>query len=278
MARSRPPPKATAAPPSEPSKEAPTKRKSSKSTPPEPEESPRKPKKVKFAPRPEAEKQDIKAHGCLLFLNGYPGIGKLSIANALREACISKGRNVRVIDYNLIFNLARAVIPPQGDARAVLAGCLWVNVHNGIQTELEADNNLIVIITRDLVQGDEENWTTFHQQLDCISKMPQHLREAIKPIFVNLTCRLEEHKARFNDPQRMAQVGTKMIDEAELDICMENELFNIYTVNRDYQGNLNEWKLDTTNRSIEESASEIEWKMWGYIDPAKRRQGGEEAP
>jgi hypothetical protein len=73
-----------------------------------------------------------------------------------------------VIDYYLIYNLAHAIIPAPIDARSVLIRVLLTAVHNGIQNQLEADNNLIVIMTEALVHGSQEDMDIFEGRLRCV--------------------------------------------------------------------------------------------------------------
>lgn len=77
-------------------------------------------------------------------------------------------------------------------------------------------------------------------------------------LFVNLTCEVEQLKARFNNPERRAQLG-RVWDERRLSDFLKSELFKPNSVNPMLGVLLMAKNLDTTKLSIEQSADEIIW-------------------
>lgn len=81
--------------------------------------------------------------GCLVLLNGFPGVGKLTIARSLQSS--STNVEARLVDSHLIIDPAEAIHPGCGDQYRASRNRL----RNAVFDELKATpgNDTVLIIT-----------------------------------------------------------------------------------------------------------------------------------
>jgi shikimate kinase len=90
---------------------------------------------------------------CVIFLNGFPGTGKLTIAQALRSKL--KGVETRLLDNHLMIDAAEAVHPGRGLEHKTLRK----RIRDAMFDELKAlpmAKNLIIIMTGCLAANPED--------------------------------------------------------------------------------------------------------------------------
>jgi adenylylsulfate kinase-like enzyme len=93
---------------------------------------------------------------CVLLLNGFPGVGKFTIAKSLCSALIISNTPFRLLDNHLIIDAAHAIIPDRIRSNYALRRQLRKVTFDGLKA-LE-EENLVVVLTVCLVNmGDYLN-------------------------------------------------------------------------------------------------------------------------
>lgn len=119
---------------------------------------------------------DPKRTGCLVLLNGYPGVGKLSVARTL-QLKLQQDVQTRLIDNHLIIDPAQAVHPGRGPEHKALRNRL----RHVILDELKAlsDPNGILIMTLSL-GSNEEDAAVYAEHVD-VSPRWSHVASTFPP-------------------------------------------------------------------------------------------------
>ncbi|KAF1957478.1 hypothetical protein CC80DRAFT_560826 [Byssothecium circinans] len=145
----------------------------------------------------------------IIFLNGFPGVGKLTIARALQTKLQALNIPTRLIDNHVLIDTAQAVIPGRSPDHKALRSKIRFLVFEALAREFEkmhesqtptddeaTSPGLTVIMTRCLTRT-APDISVFHETLNLA-------RVAKVPIFFfNLVCGEEEHRKRFLDPERV---------------------------------------------------------------------------
>lgn len=145
----------------------------------------------------------------IIFLNGFPGVGKLTIARTLKVLLPKDPDSIRLIDNHTLVDLAQAIIPGRGPAHNALRGKIRQVAFEALKQEFVTNPTLIVIMTGCL--GDTKEDTAMlaeHMELARDCNVPLHL--------IDIECDKEEHMVRIRTPERYVEGKTKLSDETIL--------------------------------------------------------------
>jgi hypothetical protein len=190
---------------------------------------------------------------CLVLINGYPGVGKYTIAKLVHEALGSS--NSTFIHNHLLIDPVEAIQPGRTPAHYALRKKFRDVAFDAIIADPNSQLNIIITIC--LAANDDD-----------IVVMREHLRIASErriPVYwINLICDEQEHKARMVSDERKNGGTSKCTDPAVLDGIKARSgtilltAADILEATRglvvDYQ------QLDTSGKSPEECAqAALEW-------------------
>lgn len=117
--------------------------------------------------------------GCLVLLNGYPGVGKLSVARTLRSKLQGFHTSpTRLIDNHLIIDPAQAVHPGRGPEHKAFR----TRLRHVILDELKSlsDPDTILIMTLSL-KTDKEEIEVFAEHVD-VGTTPSRTKKTSDPV------------------------------------------------------------------------------------------------
>jgi hypothetical protein len=193
--------------------------------------------------------------GCIILLNGFPGVGKLTIAQHIKEHLQSSTPStaVRLIDNHVLIDPCTAVIPERTPAHYAMRYQIRQVAFSMLAQEYTSNPNMVTIMTSCL--ADTERDTTVleeHFQLAKASAVPLYM--------VDVTCDREEHLCRFRDPCRYGNGKTKLRDESVLDqLLVQHVLCREHNVKADLRSDVvfKRMVLVTTGNNARESGRQI---------------------
>ena len=142
--------------------------------------------------------------GCVVLLNGFPGIGKLSIAQALRSKL--RDTETRLFDNHLVIDPAQAVYPGRGPEHKLLRSQLRKVAFSNLASL--HGKNIILIMTACLA-ANEEDAAVFADHVEIA-------RSRGVPIHVfTVTCNMKEHHFRLQSPDRIWGQKRKLSEPGE---------------------------------------------------------------
>jgi hypothetical protein len=189
---------------------------------------------------------------CLVLINGYPGVGKYTIAKLVHEAL---GSDNTFIHNHLLIDPVEAIHPGRTPAHYALRKKFYNIAFDAVIAD--SNSQLSIVITICLAANDDD-----------ISVMHEHLRIACErrvPVYwINLTCDEREHKARIVSDERKNGGTSKCTDPAVLDgikarsgtilLIAADIAEAIGSLTVDYR------QLDTSGKSPEQCAqAALEW-------------------
>ena len=193
--------------------------------------------------------------GCIVLLNGFPGVGKLTIAQAIKDNLPE--HNARLIDNHVLIDPAEAIVPGRGPAHKLLRAKVRRVAFEALTEEFVSQPNLKVIMTGCLADNAEDTAVlTEHLRIAKDTNVPFYL--------VGVTCDREEHGRRLEAPARTAGGKTKLRDENILRELLEHHVLvdpkkvpeEVLTVVE-----FEHVVLDTTGLTVEQSVSKKMQKM-----------------
>jgi chloramphenicol 3-O-phosphotransferase len=147
--------------------------------------------------------------GSLIFLNGFPGVGKLTIARALKGLLPRYPDSIRLIDNHTLIDPAQAIIPDRGPAHKALRAKICEVVFEALKHEFAGNPALTVIMAGCLADTKEDtDMLAEHMELARACNVPLHL--------IDIECDKEEHMVRIRTPERYVEGKTKLSDETVL--------------------------------------------------------------
>ncbi|KAF2872813.1 hypothetical protein BDV95DRAFT_627696 [Massariosphaeria phaeospora] len=154
--------------------------------------------------------------GGVIVLNGFPGVGKLTIARTLQSKFPRE--TTRLVDNHLLIDPAEAIAPGRGNAHQSLRAGLRQVAFEGLVKQLAKKPKLQIIMTGCLA-GNHEGIAVLIEHIEIAQKsnVPFYL--------VDVVCDRDEHISRFSNPMRYADGKTKLRDDAVLHkVLDENRL------------------------------------------------------
>jgi shikimate kinase len=192
------------------------------------------------------DSQKVK-QGCIIFLNGFPGVGKLTIARAIKDNLPADA--TCLIDNHILIDPAEAIIPGRGPAHKKLRQNIRRVAFEALTEEMVSQPNLKVIMTGCIVDSPED-----------IAVLAEHLRvakDANVPFYlIDVTCDREEHGRRLETIERAAEGKSKLRDCHVLQQLLEQykrienlpeELLTVVDIEH--------MMLDTTGSTVDQTVS-----------------------
>jgi len=205
---------------------------------------------------------------CVLLLNGFPGVGKLSIAKAL-EASLINSIPYRLIDNHLLIDAAVAIEPNRNTAHYALRKSLRETACRALKALNEQD--LIIIFTTAL--------STSHlpTPYDDIAQLVEYtdLAESrgVPLVFVNILCDFGVNSGRLGSKERKEVGGkTKLVDISVLEkIRQETSLLDRqHALGCGKKGSVFYFELDTSDLAIEQVTQRV-WQFLYETEAAQRQ-------
>ncbi|KAJ7346990.1 hypothetical protein DFH08DRAFT_870019 [Mycena albidolilacea] len=124
----------------------------------------------------------------VLFINGFPGVGKLSVAREVQKQLTAS----RLLDNHLLIDVAQAIEPNRGPAHYALRTVLRRAAFDGLKAV--EDKSVTLILT-------SCSASTLHHDVEVFSEFVDIARARGVPfVSVNLVC--DEGKCRTRDQRR----------------------------------------------------------------------------
>jgi predicted kinase len=183
---------------------------------------------------------------CVLFLNGYPGVGKLTIARAVH----SDLGNSRLVDNNLLVELAEAIEPTPGPKNEAIRAAIRKAAFDGLKA---VTNDIITVILTACTLSDRL------ADLDRFAEFVDVARVRGVPfVSVNLDCDSQTNIKRVGSEERLHDKSKLMDVQVLLDTRNKYKLLDpkvCITQTRDVE--IYHKDLDTTRLTVEESSTAV---------------------
>ncbi|KAF5553087.1 ribose 5-phosphate isomerase A [Fusarium phyllophilum] len=175
---------------------------------------------------------------CFIYINGYPGIGKLTIANELQQLLPDS----KVYHNHLLIDPIDALVERSSPGYQEMRTGLRRHVLDEIATsEYTKNKTWIFTDAREASAAGEMGAKDYEAAAG---------KRGVSFISIVLECEIEENIKRAINPTRVANIGAKLIDENILRPILENE--TIYRFGKE-----TELVLDVTKLSSKEAALQI---------------------
>jgi hypothetical protein len=184
---------------------------------------------------------------CLILINGYPGVGKNTIAKLVHKAL---GSDCTFIHNHLLIDPVEAIYPGRTPAHYALRK----KFRDVAFDALIADSNpkLSILITISLAANNDD-----------IAVMYEHLRisrERRLPVYwINLICDDKEHKARMVSEERKNGGTSKCTDPAVLDAIKARSGTSLLTatdISKDVGSMVVEYRQQNTTGALPEESAQ----------------------
>jgi hypothetical protein len=187
--------------------------------------------------------------GRVILLNGFPGVGKFLIGRNLFG--LFDHRHTRFIDNHLVIDPVEAIISGRGADHKALRRAIRQVAFDAL-CAIE-DKNTALIMTSCLSSAEEDK-QVFEEYLAIAS------RRQIPFYLFNISCGKREHHGRLITTERSTGSKTKLIHPEVLDDMLATHKLVDLTHIQTYLPQTSArhiFELDTTHKSIDESAAEI---------------------
>jgi adenylylsulfate kinase-like enzyme len=141
--------------------------------------------------------------GCVILLDGFPGVSKLSIARSLQTRLEALNRRVLLVDCHLMIDPADAVHPGRGDDYRSLKDRFRQVVFADLKTVSGRDKIIILTGCISTWPGDD---ALLEEHLDLARARD------VSFVWYNLECQEREHVQRIQSPARIAGAKRKLTD------------------------------------------------------------------
>lgn len=156
----------------------------------------------------------------IILLNGMPGVGKLTIARALRDRhCFDS----RIIDNHLAIDAAASVFPYRGKEQRALRDMIRRTLFAGV--EQESSKDVVFVFTECLSKDLEDDRKVLLEIMQTAVARQVHLA------ILNLVCQDAEHKKRLTSPDRQKHARGKLQSVDVLEQLLQYKLIDKETVN-----------------------------------------------
>lgn len=123
---------------------------------------------------------------CVLLLNGFPGVGKLTVAKGIHEKL--SGIPSRLVDNYLLIDSVLAIMPTRDAAHHELRKTFQQTAVDGLKRLKEREDSLVVISMACLTTAPFPTPYDYVDQLRQFLDLSQGM--GVKLVLVNLVCRL----------------------------------------------------------------------------------------
>ena len=192
---------------------------------------------------------------CIIILNGFPGVGKYTIAKSLRASLTEHDVPTRLLDNHLLLDHVSAIWPVRDAAHYQLRS----HFRHGETTLLKCipDEKLVVVMTSGYSAESVNDVDAFADYTDVARK------RKVPVIFVNFSCDERENRERLCSDEREEGVkdgkSTKLVDGKVLDdLKTKYTLLCPTMLDAEIEGvELHFLEIDNTDLSAEEAAGKV---------------------
>jgi len=196
---------------------------------------------------------------CILLLNGFPGVGKLSIAKALEIKLKQHDVPHRIIDSHLLIDPVIAIEPVRNTAHYALRKSFRNTAFEGLKNLKE--EKLVIIFTAALSTSE---LSTPYDDIEQYNEYVD-LAEAsgIPLVMINIVCDLDTNRGRLCSEERKKGGKAKLVDVDVLDrVRRETSLLGQeQAMTCGKEGSIFYFELDTSELVIEQTTQ----KMWDFL-------------
>ncbi|CZT49267.1 uncharacterized protein RSE6_10083 [Rhynchosporium secalis] len=196
---------------------------------------------------------------CIIFLNGYPGVGKLTIAKALASHVPT--RSCRLINRHVLLEAVQAIEPTQSPYHDLLRDQVRDVLFNALKNI--PDQNLVIITTACLgATAPEVEQFLHYVDIARERKVPMFTFNISCNESVNIQrlCSVTERKTQSVDRETLKRMRgqSRLMDPLEPDI--DTAGLNIF-----------HWNVDTSDYSAEEVARRVTVMVYSEMEYLLRR-------
>jgi hypothetical protein len=188
---------------------------------------------------------------CLILLNGYPGVGKLTIAKLIHSAL--DAQHTIFLHNHLLIDPAEIIIPGRTPAYYEFRKRLRNLAFDALVAN--PDTNITILMTSCMGSIERE-----------VENLHEHLRigreRGIPVYWINVVCNQTQHISRISSEERKRGGTSKWTDPGLLDELAAQgiRLLNSGDIADGYQATVKFRELDSTAKTPEESSQAIlEW-------------------
>jgi len=194
--------------------------------------------------------------GCVILLNGFPGVGKLTVAQAMKRNLPAS--TTRLIDNHVLIDPVEAIVPGRSSEHKALRKEIRRVAFEALTKEMISQPNLKVIVTGCLADNVED-----------IAVLSEHVciaKDADVPFYlVEVTCDPKEHSRRLEAPARATGGKTKLQDVSVLQELLEqHRLVDVMSLPTELlrSVDVNYFVLDTTGLTVDQTVSKTMRKAY----------------
>jgi chloramphenicol 3-O-phosphotransferase len=197
---------------------------------------------------------------CVLLLNGFPGVGKFTIAKALAAKLGDVPH--RLIDNHVLIDPIEAIEPGRSEAHYALRKKFRVVAFEGLKA---LDEKTLVIILTACLATSSEDLSQFAEYLDIAEA------RGVPLVVVNIVCDVGTNRRRLCSSERKTGGKTKLIDVGILEkIRSEYTLLGKEQATECAKGrSMVHFELDTSEMDVEQASR----KVWDFLHDAKTEKG-----
>lgn len=191
----------------------------------------------------------------VLLLNGFPRVGKFTIAKALEAELITNGTPHRLFDNHTIIDTAEAILAGRKAAHYALKKQFRKVAFKALQ---ELDDEKHVIIMTACLGITPDDLDLFSEYADIADG------RGIPLVMVNVVCDVETNSRRLANEERKEGVKTKLVDISVLEtIRREMKLLDRrHAMKYGKEGSVLHFELDTSELGVDEATQKI-WELLG---------------
>jgi hypothetical protein len=190
---------------------------------------------------------------CVFLLNGFPGVGKFTMAEALEAELITTGIPHRLFDNYLIIDAAEGVLLRHTSEHYALRKQFREVAFKALQT-LE-EEKLVIIMTASLIitPDDLELFAEYAGIAEA---------KGVSLVMVNILCDAKTNGARLCSEERREGAKTKLIDVGVLETIRRERMLldREHAVNCMRGGTVFHFELDTSGLTVESAKQKI-WEL-----------------
>lgn len=188
---------------------------------------------------------------CVVLFNGFPGVGKYTIAKAFRDILETESVPHRLVDNHALIDPFEAICPGRNAAHFALRKKFQALALDGLKAIEE--KRLIIILTACLAAYSPRDLEQYEAYIELAKS------RAVPFVVIDVACSEHANRVRLCSEERREGIGgkTKLIDVNVLEtLRKKNVLLDARTAGVGAT-DVFQLQLDTTELSVEESAKKV---------------------